>query len=239
MTAGGDEVTSAAFLTLARRRWHVVMVVVVGSLMVLLALVTVKHDPGVYTTDFQVVLLAPVDKVSPNSLHNPQQGLPALADVLVTEYNGRSPRSQTASTDATLYGQGIREGASVRLQNSGSQWAPSYDRPVIDVQVVDLSEAAVTARAATIRHRLTSLLRERQIEAGVRPDARVTISGWPLDPVVANVGGSFPRAALAILLVGFIVLATTVKALLKTTAGRRGRRQHDQTISTRRAFSSH
>src|SRR6476659_4104392 len=132
--------TSRELVRLILRRWYLV---IVGMLVTLAVLWPTTHRPGVDWTQVEVVLLPPTFEEFPNQYEDPQYSMSALAGVIVTDFNGGHTPLQTATSDTTLYGEGVRNGTQVRMLNLGTQWSPLYDLPRIDVQVVGDDPAAV------------------------------------------------------------------------------------------------
>ena len=181
------------------RRWYLMLL---GAGLSFAALFVSVQQPPIFWTQFEVVVLPPVESVSPNSLQDASYGITPMAGLIVAELNGGEQPRQFGSSSTTLYGEGERQGHRVRLRNIGTQWQPVYDAPVIDVQVVDADAATVLATAERLTEELDDILTGRQSELGVRPESRMTLEASPADPVVYQVGGSRSRAALAIALLG-------------------------------------
>ncbi|WP_344243729.1 hypothetical protein [Microlunatus panaciterrae] len=181
------------------RRWYFVLL---GAALTMTALYQATHQPGVYATQFNVVLLAPNEQYYPNKLEDPHHALAPLAGVLASDWNGTNTPLFTASGDTTLFGEGRRRGVQVRVPNQGTQWQPQYFTPSINVQVVDSAPEAVELTAHQVATELSSLLRQRQDAAGVRPSMRVTTLASPAEPSVAYISGSRARAAMATGLAG-------------------------------------
>jgi len=191
--------TSRDFLRVVLRRWYVMLA---GALLSLGVLVVFAHNHRpLYWTEFEMVVLPPVERLNANNLKDPTYDLTSMASLLVVEANDGIQPQQTATT-TLLVGEGIHRGTSVRLHNYGSQWQTYFTRPVIDVQVVDASPDVVRTRAAALQGRLTRLLRDRQQTMGVLPASRMTITSSPRTPVVTESIRSLSRAALAIALLG-------------------------------------
>ncbi|WP_426241936.1 hypothetical protein [Nocardioides sp. LHG3406-4] len=191
--------TARDLASLLLRRWYLMAL---GAAVSVGALVVSVQQPPIFWTQFEVVVLPPVESSNPNNLQDASYGMTPMAGLLVTELNdGRQPR-QFGSSSTTLYGEGQREGYRVRLRNIGTQWQPVYDAPVIDVQVVDSDPDTVTGTARRLTDELGEILRGRQVDLGVRPESRMTLRASPADPVIYQVGGSRTRAALSIALLG-------------------------------------
>lgn len=191
--------TSRELLGLVLRRWYLV---VLGGALSLAVLAAVWKQPGVYWTQFDVIVLEPTSKLNPNSIEDPQFSLTPMAGVMVTRLNGDDRPALLASSNTTLFGEGLREAERARVPNSGSQWRPLFTQPRIDVQVVSHDPAVVERRAQAIAAQLAGLADRVQDEDGVKPRVRMSTIAAPADPVIAHATGSRPRAAAGTALLG-------------------------------------
>jgi hypothetical protein len=200
--------TSRELLRLVLRRWYLMLL---GAAISVGALYLITHRPGVYWTQFNVVLLAPADKhYYPNKLENAHDQLAPMAGLLVADWNGVDRPLLTSSGETTLFGEGQRQGIQVRVPNEGSQWAPRYFSPNIDVQVVDRNPDRVAQEARRVTAELNALLQKRQDALGIQPAMRMTIIVSPANPNIEYVSGSRTRAALATGLVGAALTTVVV-----------------------------
>ncbi len=188
------------------------------------ALYLTTHQAGVYYTQFNVIVLPPPEEYYPNKIEDPHYALGPMAGVVVEDWNGTNSPLFTASGDTTLFGEGQRQGVQVRMPNQGTQWAPIYSSPNIDVQVVDKDPQTVEQRARQVRSELDSLLRERQDEMGIRPTMRMTTLASPAVPTVEHISGSRTRAAVATGLAGVALTTIAVFWIDRWLTGRRSRR---------------
>lgn len=187
--------TSRELLRVALRRWYLI---VLGVLLTLGALYPATHQPGVYFTDYVVVMLPPSSDLRPNTIEDPRYQLTPMAGVIVTQYNDGKRGLLLGSADTTLYGEGLRSGSRVRLPNHGSQWQPLYTTPNIGVQVVGPTQAKVNSRAKRINLELARLVKQRQDELGIQDSVRVSTLVSPRDPVIQHIGGSNSRVAVGL-----------------------------------------
>jgi hypothetical protein len=192
-------VTSRELLGVVLRRWYLVLA---GAALSFALLYVSVSQPTLHWTQFEVLVLPPVESVNPNNLQEAPYGITPMAGLLVAEINDGNHPLQMASSGTTLYGEGLRSGWEVEMRNVGSQWQPVYDAPVIDVQVVDPDPDEVARRSAQLVAELDTILRDRQDALGVRAQSKMTLRASPADPVVYEVGGSRSRAALAAALLG-------------------------------------
>jgi hypothetical protein len=215
-------VTSYDLIVVLRRRWYVVAV---GLALLAGTLHVVATRPGVYWTQVDVVVLAPKSARYPNVIEQTSASLIAMAGLVEREVNEGAHAPATASASVTLAGEGVRDGSSVTMPNSGGQWAADFSRPVIDVQVVGPSEATVRRRLAVLVGRIERTLAARQAADHVPPVSRITASSSPTSAAVMHLEGSTKKALAATLLLGgALVAAAAVGAdLLLTNRTRRVR----------------
>ena len=213
--------TSRMLLTAMVRFWYVTLA---GVLLTVAAVLASQNSPGVYWTQFDVVLLPPAEPLYPNRLESPPFDMTSMAGVMVVQFNGGVAPQRTSSSDTTLYGEGVRDGSRVRLRDNGTQWSTLFNVPVIDVQVVGRSEQSVNRQAARITSRLRTILTQRQDQLGIQRAARITLTTAPTPPAVTHVVGSRSRAVLAIGLTG-AALTTVALGWLERRRRRRATTQ--------------
>jgi hypothetical protein len=207
-------VTFWELMAVLRRRWYVT----VAGLMVALVMVGVVHSlPGTYSSQVDVLFLQPDDG---NTYRVVTPGLIGLAGVVGQMANGGQDQVQTVSDDVLLAEEGVEHGYSVRLPNSGGQWANNFERPLLDVQVTGDSPQEVRARLDVVLGKIDADLMDLQDRAKVDPRYRVTTRLSPLSPPVLHNSGSRVRALAGSLLLG-IILTLTLAVAVDTWALRR------------------
>jgi hypothetical protein len=198
---------------------------VLGAALSVALLAVVWSQPGVYWTQFDVVVLEPTSRLNPNNIEDPRFSMAPMAGLMVTDVNGDRRLPLLASPDTTLYGEGLREGTRVRVPNTGSQWLPMYSQPRIDIQVVSRDPAVVEHRAEAATAKLKAVLDRRQDELDVTPRVRMSTIIAPRDPIIAHVTGSRSRAALGTALLGATFTTFSVYLLERWRLRRRGHAQ--------------
>jgi hypothetical protein len=194
-----------------------------GAAISVAAAYLITHRPGVYWTQVNVVVLAPVHRFYPNNLEDPHVLLAPMAGLLVADWNGADRPWLVATGDATLYGEGERQGTQVRVPNEGSQWKPLYLSSRIDVQVVDRTPEAVAREARRVSAELNGLLQKRQDALGVQRSQRMTTMVSPSDPTILHISGSRTRAGGATILVGIALTTIGVYWIERRLAWRRSK----------------
>lgn len=168
-------------LCAAGRRWYVV---IAGLLLTLGALYGIHQAPGVYSTQTNVLLLAPLTPNSPNTISSPTSGVISMAGLVERIVNRGVEKSPTSGA-VSLTGQGVVDGHSIELPNSGGQWASNFNRPVLQVQVAGPDPAAVRTQLAKLVEQIRSTTRELQQSDGVGLSMLITTQSSPAEPVVS------------------------------------------------------
>lgn len=200
----------------ALRSWPVV---VAGAVVTLVAAYGTTLDDGVFWSRTQVVFLAPASTAYPNTLRTTSEDIIITAGVVAKAVAGPDKVTKYASPDATLVGEGVRDGWSVRLPDTGGQWATHFAQQVLYVEVVAATAQEVEARQALLVSRITGELHELQRGAGVAPVNEITVTVAPESTVVHHVHGSSARS---VGMVGVLGVAATCAALGIVEARRRG-----------------
>ena len=146
-----------------RRRWYVV---VVGALVTLAAVAFAQAYPGVYWSQVDVVFLAPQSVRYPNNLTTSTDSLVTTAGAVERVIDEASDGPRTSSPSATLIGQGVFDGRSIRLPDSGGQWAHNFARQVLDVQVAGPSVDDVRQRHDATITEIQQTLERLQDDSG-------------------------------------------------------------------------
>ena len=208
-------------LVVAALRWWYVMVL--GAVVSLGFVYVSTHQPTVYWTQFNVLLLGPRNPEFPNYLEDPRYTLYPMVGLVVDDVNdGRAPM-ETASTETNMVGQGIDDGVQVRVPNLGTQWRRDLSANYLDVQVAASTPEEVSARAEATVDRVAEVLLERQDEIGIVPGMRVRSVAATDDPTIYAVGGSRMRAAGASGLSGAAITVVLVYWLERRRVRRRAR----------------
>jgi hypothetical protein len=203
-----------------RSRWYLLAL---GLLLTAAAVVLVPPGQGVYWVRAGLVLLPPNNELS-NPLRVESESLIYFAAAVEREFNENGSADRAASTDATLYGEGVRQGYTVILNSIGSQWSPGYDRPHLAIQVVDSTPERARAVLNDIVARVDTIVRNRQLDAQVEPRMMIRTTLAPPDPTITYVAGSARREQVAIFLIG---CCTSVLAI----RGYEGRRRRAEAVA--------
>lgn len=176
------------------RRWYVVVAVALATV---LGMGLVQHPTSVYSAEVNVMFLPP-DGV----LMDQTESLIYFAAMVEREFNQGHSVPRVSSASATLYGAGVRQGYSVSLFDTGGQWQTNFNRPVLQVEVVDSSAVAVQTQLDAIFTRIDKIAVQAQTEAGVNPAKMIRSNLSPSPSVIVHVGGTRWRATAGVLCLG-------------------------------------
>ncbi|MCW2540864.1 MAG: hypothetical protein JWN95_2589 [Frankiales bacterium] len=199
--------------TIGRRRRKlngVTAVVLLAGLVATFAMsYRMAKTPGVFWTRVQVRFVSPqLDK------SNGLQYVPASMIVVagaVGKMIDPDPQPRLATAEATLVGEGVRNGYSVQLPNTGGQWANQFIDPYLDVQVVAPTQDEVNARTSRLVSEINQDLLTLQNGSTVPHRFLITTSLSPPAPLpIYYQKGSAKRAGLITLILGLgITFAAT------------------------------
>lgn len=207
------------FFAACLRRWPIVLVGVVCTGLAAFALLS---DKGVYYTRTQIVFLAPSSSYYPNTLATQSEDIIDTAGVVAKRITGPGPVTKFASPDVTLIGQGIRDGWSLTLPDTGGQWGTNFQSQILYLEIVAPDRATVLERQTTLLQRVQDELDALQRERGVEPINDITVQAAPRSTVIYHVGGSKPRALGMTAALGVGITAAAV-VLTERLARRRPR----------------
>ena len=185
-----------------RRRWYAVLV---GLALTAVALTGLTRVDGVYVARVDVVFLAPATPATPNRIASAATGVIATAGLVERMVDpGPSGGAEPASTSAavSLLGRGVRDGAAVVLPDSGGQWAQSFERPVLRIEVTGSSAAAVQAQAWALVTEVRDTTAALQADPRIAADNEITTSLVPGSPQVTYREGHRAVALAVTLLLG-------------------------------------
>ena len=181
----------------------------------------VATKPGVYWSQVKVVFLAPSSSRFPNALVNASGGIISVAGTVGRLVDPRAPSAHVSSPTVTLADQGIRDGYTVTLPNDGNQFADNFDQPLLDVQAVGGSVAAVTAVMQRLISQIKANLTTLQDRVNVAPANRITTSLSPSRIQIHYIAGSRARAVSACLALGLAITAAAAFLLRRRLRSRR------------------
>jgi len=200
------------------RHWPVVLI---GAVLTAGLGIAAAADDGVYFTRTQVIFLAPTSSLYPNALQTQSEDIIDTAGAVAKRITGPGEVLKFASPDVTLVGLGVRDGWSLRLPDTGGQWASNFASQRLVLDIVGPSRDDVGAKQDAIVSRIDDELDALQREAGVDPVDDITATTAPETTVIYHVGGSRPRvmAATALLGSGATIAAVVLLERRRRVAG--------------------
>jgi hypothetical protein len=217
-------VTTAAFFRVLGRRWYVMVAGVTLSALVFMSMAGVGD---VYSTETNVIFVAPGDQSFGQVRDDNVESLVNFAAAVERVVLAGRPADRLASTDATLFGAGVRQGYEVSLPNSGGQWQNSFNQPILKVEVVGPSASWVSATLGRLLDRIDSVARERQAQSDVAPQNTITTERAPTTASIRDLGSTRSeraRGAAALLALG-LALSAIAAVLADRAADRRHSRR--------------
>ena len=210
----------------ARRQWWVLLL---GIVLTAAACYVVQKTSGVYWASTKVIFLPPLAPGRANPIAPDSSSVIPLAGIIQDEIYDGSPPLGSNGQDVTLVDQGIYDGWSVRLPNSGGQWATNYAEPLLIVQASGPSAHAVQTRMYDLIDRITRLVAAREDAAHVPVASRVDFTLSPSTVAVQYSNGHRSRAVAIIVLlgVGLSLAACMFADRVAGTRRRRGEQTYD------------
>lgn len=204
------------------RQW--VIVVVGGLITVSCGLLIIKDNP-IFFTRTEIAFLAPTSSVYPNALRTQSEDIIETAGVVAKRVTGASKVTKFAAPEVTLVGLGVRDGWSLRLPDTGGQWATNYATQKLTLDVVSPSRAETAARQQALLDQIAHELLTLQQDAGVVPIDQITMLPAPQSTVIFQVSGNRQRALMMTALLGGLL---TVAVALASERRRRRRARRAQ-----------
>lgn len=199
------------------RFWPIVLV---GAVLTAGAGYLAVSDDGVYFTRTEIVFLAPTSPLYPNALRTQSEDIIDTAGVVAKRVSGPARVTKFSSPDVTLVGMGVRDGWSLRLPDTGGQWATNFATQRLLLDIVGPTRDAVRRTQEKLLTLVMDELDGLQREEGVVEANRITAIAAPESTVIFAVTGNKPRALGMTAVIG-IGLTTAVIVLweLRRRAG--------------------
>jgi hypothetical protein len=210
-------------LRTAGRRWPLVLAC---ALLTVAAAYVVDLDRSLWYTRSEVTFLAPSSRLYPNSLSTTSEGLIIAAGAIGKEVSGPGKVVKLASPEATLVGLGIREGWSIRLPDTGGQWAGNFTQQQLVIEVIGSDPRLVESRELELIAELRRQLDLWQRDHGVDPVNDITAKVTPEWATLQRVDGNRVRAVGMTGIVG--VAATLLVLTAVEKRARRRRAEHER-----------
>lgn len=159
-------------------RWYVV---VLALILAVAGNYLLQRGEGVYATETVVSFILPNEtRLSPNSGLDDASVIAFAGVVARAVNNGKTPAIYSIY-NAPLYGAGVRQGVVVSLPNAGNQFATSYQRAEVVLQIVGPSEQWVAQKQNELLADVVAISDAQQVS--VTPESsRITAS--PASPTM-------------------------------------------------------
>lgn len=203
---------------LLARQW---LVVVLGVLCTGAVAAGPARGDSVVFSRTELAFLAPTNAVDPNALRTSSDAVIMTAGIVARRIIGPGPIPKFASTEVTLFDQGIRDGWSLRLPDTGGQWAHNYATQELILEVVGPSKNVVERRQTDLITRVQNELATLQRQFGVADVYNISVIEAPERSVIYTVTGDRRRALGMTLLLGGSATAASALAVDRVRAGRR------------------
>ncbi|UZX05182.1 hypothetical protein F8G81_23265 [Arthrobacter sp. CDRTa11] len=179
--------TAGELLGIMWRRWYIV---VAGLILTMWGSSSLAAVERTYWVEVQLVFIQPGSASVANVSDQIVPSLINFAGIVQRRVTETGNPAELPSSGATLYGSGVREGYSITLPNSGTQWAASYSTPILVVQAVGRSPEAARETLDRVLAEVDVAATELQNAQGAPPESHVFIERSPATPQVIDVGGT-------------------------------------------------
>ncbi|WP_431841291.1 hypothetical protein [Calidifontibacter indicus] len=210
------------------RRWFVVLVGAAAT--VAIGMGPLRGQSVVFARS-ELAFLAPVSSDNPNTLRTTSDDVISTAGIVARRVTGPGRVAKFASPEVTLIGQGVRDGWSLRLPDTGGQWAPNFASQELTLEIVGPSVQEVQRRQTELISRVRNELSALQEQFGVSERNRVSVIEAPTKSSIYTVSGNPHRAQAAI---GVLGAAATIMAALFVDGFRRAKPSRCGALLSRR-----
>lgn len=190
------------------RNWPIVLI---GAVLTAGTGFAAATADGAYFTRTELVFLAPTSTLYPNALRTQSEDIIITAGLVAKQVTGPEKVTKYASPDVTLVGLGVREGWSLRLPDTGGQWATNFATQRLFLDIVGPSEEWVRQQQSMLIDEVEHELDALQREWGVNPTNDITVITAPESTTIYAVGVNKARALGMTALLG---LGATIAAVL-------------------------
>lgn len=204
--------TVGVLIRILLRRWAIV---VLGLSLTAMACYLLSGVERTYGATLELVFVQPGrgSVVSVSDAVRPS--LVDFAGIVHRRVSSEGSPVELPSSSATLYGSGVRNGYSITLPNSGTQWAASYSRPVLAVQVVGPSPYHVRQILDQVMTSVESEAQDLQRARGIPRNDFIDVQRSPSVPEVVDLGSTQLERAKAVLVVCLLGLTLTAFSALQ------------------------
>lgn len=205
------------------RNWPIVLI---GAVLTAGTGFAAANADGSYFTRTELVFLAPTSTLYPNALRTQSEDIIITAGLVAKQVTGPEKVTKYASPDVTLVGLGVREGWSLRLPDTGGQWATNFATQRLFLDIVGPSEEWVREQQGLLIDEVDHELYALQREWNVDQANDITMITAPESTTIYAVGVNKARALGMTALLG---LGATIAAVVFREYLRRRKRPDGST----------
>lgn len=221
------------FWELIKVLWRYWYLVVIGAVCTVAVGLSASSQDGVYFTRTTIAFRAPTSELHPNSFRTQSEDVIDTAGVVAKRVTGPGKVTKFSTPDVTIVGLGVLDGWSLRLPDTGGQWATNFSTQALVLDVVGPSPEIVRARQQDLIGRVQSELLALQDAADVKPSNHITAVPAPDTTVIYYVTGSRPRVLAMTAILGICVTVAIVLAVDRRRRSRHGRQSEPADRPTR------
>lgn len=201
--------TTIDFFKLVVRRWYVFAIAFAAAGFMVIQLASA---PRTYIAQGQIVFEVPPAAAGQIDYMDYEPTLIAFTVAMDRQYNDYFPSIVLSSPNASLYGNGVRDGIAVEASTVGNQWEEGIDRPVLVIDTAaDTPEAALSG-VYQAADRIGTIATDFQRQTGSPSSGFITStldhSGITLSSYGRTLSGTAKGAAVALIVA--LVLAAFV-----------------------------
>lgn len=204
------------------RRWHICLVIVLSFVYISWNL---GQNSGCFTSDTVIVFTRPQAATLEPDNGTEDTNVISFAGAIADQVTGGHTTPLYASSDAPIYGAGLRQEVSVSVPNVGGQWTISFTEAEIDVQIVGPTQQWVERQQRSVLAQISAATANQQSKTSARGHISARIE--PLSTQISHVQIDRSSLLLALGAIGLAacLCAATASILLERLIGHvRGRR---------------
>lgn len=220
--------TVGVLLQVMLRRW---LVVGIGLVLTVSACLLLTAGERAYSSKVDLVFVQPGTGSVAKASDNVVPSLIDFAGIIQRRVSQEGSPVDLPSSSVTLYGSGVRNGYSITLPNSGTQWTVSYTRPVLVVQAVGNSPDQVRQTLSRVLTQIESTAYALQADEGAPAEKFIVVDRSPSSPEIIDLGSTRlgrMKGIVALSAVGLALTAVVALEVDRLVSGRplmRGRRR--------------
>lgn len=165
--------TTHELFLLILRRWYVFVIAIVIAGVTIFGL---NSTPRIYSATAELEIQAPKSMPANIAGEDPRETLISYTGALIKRYEAEYPNDQLSSPNATLFGNGMREGVAVQAVASGNQWVINFTRSAASIQVASTQWAEVMPTIKRVATELDTVSKAMQRETGAKERYYITTS---------------------------------------------------------------